>query len=105
MPVPGGQPSPGGPGSIPLRSDFFLDADRAESYEAQSAGSGVANRCRVPFSGEVMVIKRLLWDFGADRDVHLLRGTTSRPLTDTGFRVVEVEPGVVVGVGGICPQE
>ena len=36
-----------------------------------------------------MAIRRLFWDFGTDRDIHLLRGTTSRPLTDTGLRVVD----------------
>ena len=36
-----------------------------------------------------MAIKRLFWDSGTDRDIHLLRGTTSRPLTDTGLRVVD----------------
>lgn len=36
-----------------------------------------------------MAIKRLVWDPGANRDVHLLRGATSRELISTGLRVVD----------------
>ena len=36
-----------------------------------------------------MAIKRLFWDAGTNRDVHLLRGQTSRDLTSTGLRVVD----------------
>jgi hypothetical protein len=36
-----------------------------------------------------MAIRRLFWDAGSNRDVHLLRGQTSRDLTSTGLRVVD----------------
>ena len=36
-----------------------------------------------------MAIRRLFWDAGSDRDIHLLRGQTSRALISTGLHVVD----------------
>jgi hypothetical protein len=36
-----------------------------------------------------MAIRRLFWGWETSRDIHLLRGTTSRDLTATGLRVVD----------------